>query len=73
MKEDLVLKTGDTLTIYVDNIDDQGRGTANYRGYRIIVYNATVGSKVTVRVKEVRGREAYCEILKTHSEADVEY
>lgn len=73
VKDDSILKIGDTLTIYIDNVDDQGRGTASYKGFKIIVYNATVGSKVTVRVKEIRSREAYCETIKTHSEADVEY
>lgn len=73
VKDDATLKIGDNLTIYIDNVDDHGRGTANYRGFRLIVYNATVGSRVTVRVKEIRGRDVICETIKTHSEADVEY
>lgn len=67
------LKRGMEIEVYINNIDERGNGIANYRGYRIIVYNASVGSKVRIRINKISGDTAYAEIVRTISESSVEY
>jgi len=67
------LRRGMEIEVYINNIDERGNGIANYRGHRIIVYNASVGSKVKARIIKISGDTAYAEIIRTISESSVEY
>ncbi len=72
-QDEFKLKTGAIIDVIVNDMDERGRGIANYRGYKIIVYNASVGSKVKVKITKITGNTAYAEIIKTISESSVEY
>lgn len=65
-----VLKPGMTIVININNIDEKGQGVASYRGKKIIVYNASLGSRVKVKLTKVQGDVAYGEIIQTLSEVD---
>jgi len=67
------LRKGDVIEIVVNDMDDKGRGVASYRGYKVIVYNASVGSKVRVKITKVVGETAFAEITDTISESSIEY
>ncbi len=67
------LKPGRILTVEIGDVDKHGNGVVNYKGTRIIVYNASLGSKVRIRITRVNGDTAYGEILETLSEADERY
>lgn len=71
-KEESV-RVGETFTVSINDVDEKGRGIANYRGKRIIVYNASLGSRVKVKAVKVVGDTVYAQIVETLSEADTEY
>ncbi|WFO75377.1 TRAM domain-containing protein [Desulfurococcaceae archaeon MEX13E-LK6-19] len=66
-------KVGDIVEVIVSDMDSKGRGIASYRGYKIIVYNAGVGSKVKARITKIAGDSIYAEVISTISESSVEY
>ncbi len=72
-RDEFRLRRGMELELYINNIDDRGNGIASYRNYKIIVYNATVGSRVKARIVKVVGDTAYAEVVSTISESSVEY
>ncbi len=67
------IRTGDIFTVSIRDVDEKGRGIANYRGKRVIVYNASLGSKVKVRALKIVGDTIYAQIIETLSETDTEY
>lgn len=71
--EEFRLKPGMEVVVVINNVDDRGYGVAGYRGYRLHVYNASVGSKVRVRITRVQGSNAYGEIVETISESSIGY
>ncbi|MEM0378390.1 MAG: deoxyribonuclease [Thermosphaera sp.] len=71
--KDDALKPGMTLTVNISDVDQRGNGVVPYRDSKIIVYGASLGSKVKVRVSRVVGDTAYAEIVETLSEADETY
>ncbi len=67
------VRVGETITISIRDVDEKGRGIASYRGKTVIVYNASLGSKVKARVVKVVGDTIYAEITETLTDSDVEY
>jgi len=67
------IRVGDVLTLSINEVDEKGRGLANYRGRRVIVYNASLGSRVKARVVKIAGDDIYAQIVETLSESNVEY
>jgi predicted RNA-binding protein with TRAM domain len=67
------VKPGDTITVSIRDVDEKGRGIASYRGKTVIVYNASLGSRVKARVVKVTGDTIYAEITETLTDSDVEY
>jgi predicted RNA-binding protein with TRAM domain len=67
------IRVGDEFIVSINNVDEKGRGIASYRGKRVIVYNASLGSKVRVKAVKIAGDTVYAQIVKTLSEADTEY
>lgn len=67
------LRPGKILTVEIGDVDRNGNGIVDYKGVKIIVHNASLGSKVKIRVTRVNGDIAYGEILETLSEADERY
>lgn len=58
------LKPGDTLVVDIVDVDDKGRGIADYRGYRILVLGqATVGDRVKVKIERIIRDTAIASIL----------
>jgi len=72
VSEDAV-KEGDVITLSVKEVDDRGRGIASYKGKKVVVYNASLGSTVKARVIRVAGDTVYAEIVETVKESDEEY
>lgn len=68
-----VVRVGETLTVSIKDVDEKGRGIASYRGKQVIVYNASLGSKVRVKAVKIVGDTIYAQIVETLSEADTEY
>lgn len=66
-------KVGDVIEVTVSDMDGKGRGLGEYKGYRIIVYNAGVGSRVKARVVKIAGDSIYAEVVSTISESSIEY
>ncbi len=67
------IRVGDTITVSIREVDEKGRGIASYRGKRVVVYNASLGSMVKARVVRIAGDTVYAEIVETVKESDVEY
>ncbi len=67
------IKVGDEFVVTINDVDEKGRGITSYRGRQVIVYNASLGSKVKVRAVKIIGDIIYAQIVKTLSEADTEY
>jgi len=71
--DDMGVKPGDIITLSIRNVDGKGYGVAMYRGKRILVYNASLGSRVKARVTKLVGDIIYAEPIETIKESDVEY
>lgn len=71
-QEDSV-KPGKIMTVEIGDVDKRGNGIVNYKGVKIIVFNASLGSKVKIRITRVNNDVAYGEILETLSETDERY
>lgn len=67
------LKVGQVITVSINDVDEKGRGITSYRGRQVIVYNASLGSRVKARIVKIAGDTIYAKILETLSEADTEY
>lgn len=72
-KDDDKPKVGDVIEVTVSDMDNRGRGIANYKGYKIIVYDAGVGSRVKARITKVAGDSIYAEVVDTITESSIEY
>lgn len=67
------LRPGGTLIVDIMDVDDKGRGIANYKGYRILVLGqATVGDRVKVRIERITGNTIIASILSM-DKSRVEY
>ncbi|ACL11125.1 deoxyribonuclease/rho motif-related TRAM [Desulfurococcus amylolyticus 1221n] len=67
------LRPGKILTVEIGDVDKHGNGIVDYKGAKIIVYNASLGSKVKIRITKVNDDVAYGEILEVLSEANEKY
>jgi predicted RNA-binding protein with TRAM domain len=68
-----VVRVGNIITLSIKEVDEKGRGIASYRGRRVIVYNASLGSTVKAKVVKTVGDTVYAEIIDTLRESDTEY
>ena len=60
------LDEGDIREVEIEDMGDQGDGIARVdRGYVVIVPDARVGDRVTVRIKEARENVAFAEIVRS--------
>lgn len=66
-------KVGDVVEVVISDMDGKGRGIADYRGYKVLVYNASIGSRVKARIIKVAGDNIYAKVLETLDESTVEY
>ncbi|WP_448579091.1 TRAM domain-containing protein [Thermosphaera sp.] len=67
------LKPGMILTLNINDMDQRGNGIVSLKDTKIIIYGASLGSKVKVKISRVVGDTAYAEIIETLSEADETY
>ncbi len=67
------VRIGEEITVTIRDVDEKGRGIANYRGKTVIVYNASLGSKVKAKIVKATGDTLYAEIVKTLTDSDIEY
>jgi predicted RNA-binding protein with TRAM domain len=71
--EDTSLRVGDVLTVDIYDIDDKGNGVVHRGDKRIIIPNATSGSKVKVKIIKIQGDIAIGHVVKVLSESNSEY
>lgn len=61
------VESGETRTVEIENIGDQGDGIARVeRGYVVVVPDTEKGEKVTIEVNDVKQSVAFAEVLKRH-------
>jgi len=60
------LEVGSEFTVKVTDMDMEGRGVADLRGFTVVIPRAVPGEKVTIRVtKVVRSKKiAYASVVK---------
>jgi len=59
------LRPGQILEVEIIDIDEKGRGVANYNGIKIKINGGgTVGDKVKIRILNQRGDEALGEVIR---------
>ena len=67
------IKVGHQLVLDIYDVDEKGRGVASYKGKKIIVPNAMLGSKVCVRIVKVEKDYAIAHIVSILRETDNVY
>ncbi|MFZ8783313.1 MAG: TRAM domain-containing protein [Desulfurococcaceae archaeon] len=67
------IRAGRQLVLDIYDVDEKGRGVASYRGKKIIVPNAMLGSKVRVRIVKVEKDYAIAHIVSILRETDNVY
>lgn len=61
------VEVGDTREVEIDSIGDQGDGIARVdRGYVLIIPDAEVGDRVTVRIENATENVAFAEVVERH-------
>ncbi|MEM0198741.1 MAG: deoxyribonuclease [Desulfurococcaceae archaeon] len=63
------LRVGEEITVNIYDIDDKGRGLVNYKGVKIIIPNATSGSRVRVKIVKIMEDTAIGYVTKILSES----
>ncbi len=71
--EEKSLKVGDVITVDIYDIDDKGNGVVHRGDKKIIIPNATSGSKVKVRIIKIQGDIAIGHVIKVLSESNSDY
>jgi predicted RNA-binding protein with TRAM domain len=64
------ISIGQQIVVDIYDIDDKGRGVVTYKGKKIIVPNATLGSRVLVRVVRVEKDFVIANIISVLRETD---
>jgi len=67
------IKVGHQLVLDIYDVDEKGRGVASYKGKKIIVPNAMLGSKVCVRIVKIERDYAIAHIISILRETDNVY
>lgn len=67
------VRIGETITVSIKEVDEKGRGITSYRGKKVVIYNASLGSTVKAKVVKIVGDTVFAEIIKTLRESDTEY
>ena len=61
------VEVGETRTVEIDSIGDQGDGIARVdRGYVLIIPDTEVGDRVTVRIENTTENVAFAEVVDRH-------
>ncbi|MEM4718178.1 MAG: TRAM domain-containing protein [Desulfurococcaceae archaeon] len=71
--EEKNLKVGDIITIDIYDVDEKGNGVVSYGDKKIVVPNATSGSKVKVKIIKLQGDVAFGHVIKVLSESNTGY
>lgn len=67
------LRVGEIITVEVYDINERGQGVVYYKGKKVIIPNATSGSKVKVKISRVQDDIAIAHIVDVVSESDTTY
>ncbi|MEM1627975.1 MAG: TRAM domain-containing protein [Desulfurococcaceae archaeon] len=73
MPEEERLEPGRILVVEIKDVDSKGNGIVKYKDKRIVVYNASLGSKVKIKITRVNKDTAFAEIIDILSDADNRY
>ncbi|MEM4675538.1 MAG: TRAM domain-containing protein, partial [Nitrososphaerota archaeon] len=68
-----IIKVGDTLTVEVYDINEKGQGVVYYKDKKIIIPNATSGSRVKVKVFKVQEDVVIAHVVDVVSESNTGY
>lgn len=71
--EERALRVGDVITIDIFDVDEKGNGVVQYGDKKIIIPNATSGSKVKVKIVRIQGDIAMGHVIKILSESNSDY
>lgn len=66
------VKEGDEYDVTIEGIGEKGDGIAKVQGYVIIVPNVQKGENVKVKVKAVRGKVSFGEVIGRNEAAPAE-
>ncbi|MEM0246546.1 MAG: deoxyribonuclease [Desulfurococcaceae archaeon] len=73
MVEGRGIRVGDIIVVNVYDVDERGRGVVHYKDLKVIIPNATSGSRVKVKIVRVQGEVAFAHIIGVLSESSTEY
>ena len=72
-EDDNPLRVGFITVLNIDGVDESGNGVAVFRGVKVIVRNASLGSRVKARIVRVGPDHAVAEVLEVVKESYVDY
>lgn len=58
------VEEGETYDVSIEDIGKEGDGIARIKGYVIFVPGTKKGDKVKIRIKAVRGRASFAEVVE---------
>jgi len=61
---DAPVEEGETYDVSIEDIGKEGDGIARIKGYVIFVPGTKKGDKVKIRIKAVRGRVSFAEVVE---------
>lgn len=67
------IRVGDVIVVNVYDVDERGRGVVHHNDLKVIIPNATSGSRVKVKIVKVQGDVAIAHIIGVLSESSTEY
>ncbi|WP_440059687.1 TRAM domain-containing protein [Thermogladius sp. 4427co] len=71
-REDTI-QTGSVVTLDISGVDDKGNGIAVYKNIKVIVKNASLGSRVQAKITRVGDGIAIAEVVRVLKDSYVEY
>lgn len=71
--EERSLRIGDVITVNIYDIDEKGNGVVRYGDKKIIIPNATSGSRVKIKIIKIQGDIAVGHIISVLNESNSEY
>lgn len=64
VSQDDWLKAGTKLTVEIKDVDDRGIGIAHVKGVKILVPRTSIGDKVRIVIKRVKGDFGYAKVVE---------
>ncbi|MGC9182118.1 TRAM domain-containing protein [Thermogladius sp. KZ2Tp1] len=72
-EEERELRVGSIAVLNIDEVDEKGNGIAKYKNVRVIVRNASLGSRVKARILKLAPDYAVAEVVEVLEDSYVDY